>query len=327
MRIGLPRALLYYRYGKFWEEFLKGLGAEVVVSKKTDEELLNKGVSCVSSEVCLPIKIVAGHFLELADRVDAIFFPRIVWLGDKLYACPKMIGIVDIARMLIGNRVRLITPAIKGDFTRAHLKAGLLINPNPIKVWRSWKRSKVQKVQVKTSFPAERGLLRAGIASPSARNDLQVKQIPQPKPNKVGLIGHFYNIGDEFISRAIVETFNRYGYQIVTKEELPLDVLLCKEGFAGKIRWVYERELYNAFRYLLANTAERVAGFCVIVSMGCGPDSLVAEFMREEAQKQGVPFLLLVIDEHTGTAGLVTRVEAFIELLCRQHRTPAKGKS
>lgn len=291
MRIGLPRALLYYRYGRFWECFLKGLGANVVVSRKTDESLLNNGVGCVSSEVCLPIKIVAGHLLELAREVDAIFFPRIVWMQEKLYACPKMIGIVDIARMLIGDRVRLIAPAIKGNFVTAHLIAGLKINPNPIAVWQAFQKAKAHLVH---------GMRHAACGM---RN----------KP--VGLIGHFYNINDDFISRAIIETFKKNGYQIITKEELPQRVLLNKKGLGSKIRWVYERELYNAFEELLP----QVEGFCVIVSMGCGPDSLVAEFMQEEAKKHSVPFLLLVIDEHTGTAGLVTRVEAFIELLRRRH--------
>jgi predicted nucleotide-binding protein (sugar kinase/HSP70/actin superfamily) len=40
--------------------------------------------------------------------------------------------------------------------------------------------------------------------------------------------------------------------------------------------------------------------------------------MREEAQQRDIPFLQLVIDEHTGTAGIVTRIEAFLELAERR---------
>ncbi|MEO0071625.1 MAG: acyl-CoA dehydratase activase-related protein, partial [candidate division WOR-3 bacterium] len=237
MRIGLPRALLYYRYGRFWECFLKGLGAEVVVSRKTDESLLNKGVGCVSSEVCLPIKIVAGHLLELAGEVDAIFFPRIVWMQEKLYACPKMIGIVDIARMLIGDRVRLIAPAIKGNFVTAHLIAGLKINPNPIVVWQAFQQAKKKLSESRSQKHAPSDQTRIGHFG---------RQGGAEGPKQVGLIGHFYNIQEDFISRAIIETFKENGYQIITKEELPQNVLLNKKGFASKIRWVYERELYNA---------------------------------------------------------------------------------
>lgn len=298
MKIGIPRALLYYRYGKFWERFLTELGGEVVLSRKTDAEIVNKGLVHVSSEVCLPIKIVVGHLIELTEEVDAIFFPRLNWLGDKLFACPKMIGIVDVARMLINGRVRLIAPPINGNLFRAHFSAGLQINPNPVRVWDAWKKAKKELrwgINLKSYCPSD--------LSPISSDN-----------TNVAVIGHFYNVGDEFVSRAILGTFRQNGYQVLTKEDLPELVLSKADGFSRNIRWVYERELFNAFECFLG----RVAGFCVMVSMGCGPDSLVAEFMRQRAQKQGVPFLLLVIDEHTGEAGLITRVEAFIELLKRR---------
>ncbi|MCR4423293.1 MAG: acyl-CoA dehydratase activase-related protein [candidate division WOR-3 bacterium] len=300
MRIGIPRALLYYRYGRFWKRFLEELGGEVVLSRKTDEETLQTGLLYVPSEVCLPIKIVAGHLLQLKNDVEAVFFPRLNWLGDKLFACPKMIGIVDVARMLIGEKVKLIAPTINGNLFRAHFAAGLQINPNPLKVWSAWKKTKGELHRKPESVPRNF----------SGSNS---KEMTYPS---IALIGHFYNIGDEFISRAIVNTFKQNGYQIFSKEDLPDNILSRADGFSQNIRWVYERELFNAFEYFLG----KVDGFCVVVSMGCGPDSLVAEFMRERAQDLGVPFLLLVIDEHTGEAGLVTRIEAFIELLRRRKK-------
>jgi len=290
MKVGIPRALLYYRYGRFWEEFLTGLGTELVVTRKTDKALVQQGLSLVPSEVCLPIKIVAGHLAELRGQVDAVFFPRVNWLEDRLYACPKMIGIVDLARMMLGKDTRLIAPSIKGDFLWAHFRAGLELVPNPIGVLRALNRA--------------RRFLSGADRLPEFR----------PGEKRIGLIGHFYNIEDDFVAQAIVATFKSHGYRVLTKEELPAGLLRSRAGFAGNIRWVYERELYNAFRFL----RDKVDGMCVVVSMGCGPDSLVAEFMREEAQAAGVSFLQLVIDEHTGFAGLVTRVEAFIELAERR---------
>ncbi len=293
----MPRALLYYRYGRFWERFLAELGVDVVLSRKTDDEILKRGLASISSEVCLPIKIAVGHLLELADKVDTIFLPRMNWLRPGLFACPKMIGIVDVAAMLFGNKIRLIAPSIKGDFQFAHLQVGFAITRNPLRVLRAWRKAQTELEN-----------------SPATVKD---NYFHDARNNTVGVIGHFYNLGDEFISRPIISTFRRSGYRIITKEDIPQGILLKEDGFAKNIRWVYERELYNAFDYFL----NRVAGLCVIVSMGCGPDSLVAEFMREQARKRAVPFLLLVIDEHTGEAGLVTRVEAFVELLRRRRRS------
>ncbi len=286
MRIGLPRALLYYRYGRFWEEFLSGLGGEVVLSRPTDNDLLQRGLAVVSSEVCLPIKIAAGHVLDLADRVDTIFLPRMFSLDDGLYACPKMIGIVDVCRMMLGNRVRLVAPVVKKDLYGPHFRAGLEMCRNPLRVARALARAR------------------------------RVLEAPQPVPDfpagekRVALIGHFYNTGDGYVADAIIRAFRGHGYRVVCKDDLPHAVLAGRAGFSRNIRWVYERELYNAFRFL----HDKVDGVCVIVSMGCGPDSLVAEFMREESAGARVPFLQLVIDEHTGMAGLVTRIEAFVEL-------------
>jgi predicted nucleotide-binding protein (sugar kinase/HSP70/actin superfamily) len=296
MRVGIPRGLLYYRYGRFWERFLTGLGAEVVVSRKTDKALLQQGLKYVSSEVCLPIKIVAGHIAELRDRVDAVFFPRLVWLEDEMYACPKMIGIVDIARMMLEPDVKLIAPTIKRNVLLPHFRAGLEITRDPVRVMRA--------------LMAARQELRHDPAA------LELK----PDEKRVGLIAHFYNIEDDYIGEPIRAAFNRHGYRLCVKDDLPEALLRSRKGFSRNIRWVYERELYNAFRFYV----DRVDGICVIVSMGCGPDSLVAEFMREEARQRKVPFLQLVIDEHTGTAGLETRIEAFVELAERSRaRRPA----
>ena len=290
MKVGIPRALLYFRYGRFWEKFLTGLGVEVVVSRRTDKVLLQKGLGCVSSEICLPTKIMAGHLVELAGQVDAVFLPRLLWLEDKLYACPKMIGIVDIARMMLGDRVKILAPKIRGNLWLPHFRAGMKLCHDPVRVVR---------------------------ALAHARRFLPVHDRVPDFPageKRVALIGHSYNLEDDFISRPMVDTFTGYGYRICTKDELPEMVLRSRQGFARKIRWVYERELYNAFRFLV----DKVNGVCVIVSMGCGPDSLVAEFMREEAQQRDVPFLQLVVDEHTGTVGVVTRIEAFLELAERR---------
>ncbi len=294
MKVGVPRALLYHRYGRFWEQFLAGLGVEVVVSRRTDKVLLQNGLGHVSSEVCLPIKIMAGHIEELAGQIDALFLPRLLWLEDKLYACPKMIGIVDIARMMTGDRVRIVAPKIQGSLWLPHFSAGMELCHDPVRVVRA-----------------------LAAASRSLPTHDSIPDFPAGE-KRVALIGHFYNLGDDFISRPMVDTFTSHGYRICTKDELPERVLRSREGFARKIRWVYERELYNAFRFLV----DKVSGVCMIVSMGCGPDSLVAEFMREEAQQQDIPFLQLVIDEHTGTAGIVTRIEAFLELAERRRARP-----
>jgi predicted nucleotide-binding protein (sugar kinase/HSP70/actin superfamily) len=289
--VGIPRALLYHRYGRFWQTYLTELGFDVKVSAKTTKQTLEKGLGKVSSEVCLPIKIVAGHIEELKGDVDYLFLPRLVWLRDQMYACPKMIGIPDLARITVPRSCRVVAPMIKGDFVLPHLRAGMELTNNPVRVWQAWLKSR-HLLRTKTTLPD----LPAGV-------------------RKVALVSHFYNLGDHYVAQDITDTLTRAGLRIYSKEDLPASILAGQEGLAKSIRWVYERELYNAFRFY----SDKVDGICAIVSFGCGPDSLVTELMQQEARGLNVPFTQLVIDEHTGKAGIVTRLEAFVELV-KKHK-------
>jgi len=61
-------------------------------------------------------------------------------------------------------------------------------------------------------------------------------------------------------------------------------------------------------------------GFQALRVLGCGPDSLMIDLLRRRA-KGTKPFLSLVIDEHTSESGLITRLEAFVDMIGR-HRGP-----
>ncbi|MCX7785644.1 MAG: acyl-CoA dehydratase activase-related protein [candidate division WOR-3 bacterium] len=297
MTIGIPRALFYYRYGKFWEQLFQSLGIKIVVSPKTNKQILEKGLVKVSSEVCLPIKIVCGHIEILKNQVDAVFLPRFIRLNQGLYACPKMIGIVDIVRMQVGKSCQILSPTIKDNFIISHFLTGLTLTKNPFQT----------KQALKSALPYLKH------NQPKTENSQLCK-------SQILLLSHFYNTGDEFIVKDILSTFESYGFAIVTKEDLPENILSASRGFAQNIRWVYERELYNAFKFYL----DKVAGICNIISFGCGPDSLICEIMSSEAQIKNVPFLKLVIDEHTSKTGLITRIEAFSEIVIQKLKTNNK---
>ncbi len=94
---------------------------------------------------------------------------------------------------------------------------------------------------------------------------------------------------------------------------LPQRILLSYDKGADRVHWVYERELYNAFKYYLP----KVDGFCQVLAFGCGPDSMVGELMLREARDNSKPFLNLLLDEHTSPTGLLTRLEAFVDILKR----------
>ncbi len=62
-KIGIPKALLYYKYYPFWKLFLEEMGYEVVTSGQTTQKMLQDGTSCTVDEACLPVKLFCGHVL------------------------------------------------------------------------------------------------------------------------------------------------------------------------------------------------------------------------------------------------------------------------
>lgn len=96
MKIGLPRALLFYRYGVLWTRFFRALGCEVVLSEETGKDILAAGTKNALDETCLPVKIFMGHVAALAGRCDFIFVPRFSKCGKDAEFCDRLWGLPDM---------------------------------------------------------------------------------------------------------------------------------------------------------------------------------------------------------------------------------------
>jgi len=57
------------------------------------------------------------------------------------------------------------------------------------------------------------------------------------------------------------------------------------------------------------------------MSFGCGVDSFVCDLIERRVRKtKDVPFIILTLDEHSGQAGMDTRLEAFIDMVRWRYR-------
>ena len=69
----------------------------------------------------------------------------------------------------------------------------------------------------------------------------------------------------------------------------------------------------SAFRFF---SSKQLDGLIYMTSFGCGPEALVEELVARWAKQEGnLPLMTLTIDEHTGEAGMNTRLEAFTEMI------------
>ena len=51
--VGIPRALMFYRYETLWTSFFEAIGVRVVTSKPSERALLERGDALSMDECCL----------------------------------------------------------------------------------------------------------------------------------------------------------------------------------------------------------------------------------------------------------------------------------
>jgi len=316
MKVGIPGGLLYFRYGKLWNSYLHALGAEVVESGETTRSILTSGVSKAESESCLPVKVFYGHVLALKDKVDALFVPRLVSVKRRTHTCPKMLGLPDMARAAAGEGLPVISPTI--DFHsglwsnyRAVYSMGRLFTSNPLRIInagiKAWREHRLY---------LER--LTLGLDHRGALEGQTDRLLCEGRELRVGVIGHHYNVYDTFTTMSLLDRLRSMGVDVVTADMVPEKLReRALKRLPKNIYWSYEREIAGA---ILACSRHRlVDGIIFMISFPCGPDSIIRVLCEQENRLMGnLPMITLVMDEHTGEGGFLTRIEAFVDMLRRR---------
>ena len=315
-RIGICRALHTYHHYSLWQAFLAGLGWEVVLSEPTGRRLVEQGVRLSPSEICLPVKAFLGHVDELKDKVDALFLPRIVCTkvaGGWFFGCPKAIALPDLTRAVFDSLPVIVEPILDGQIrTDAESFGAAVSGMNRRADIRAAYLAASAAAQAATQRTRQRG-------SPLHMFSEQATKAGGPetadgKPAvRIGIVGHSYLLFDSGLSLGVLDKIREAGARPVlvfpTAHEVENE---ARRGTA--INWYYELELLAAARHLIET--ERVDGLLLVASFACGTGAVTNELIRREAvHRHGIPTMLLLLDEHTGEAGLTTRVESFVDLL------------
>jgi len=318
-RVGIPRALLYYYYYPMWKGFFEALGQEVVVSSKTTKAIMDKGVKQAIDDACLPVKLFFGHVLDLRDKTDYIFIPRMVSVEKKAYICPKFLGLPDMIKYNVPDLPPLIDVTVnmsrkEKSLYKSFADAGKIFSNNPLAVRRAFRHG----IDELDRFNR---LNKLGYMPHEAIENMEQGLVAQNFwPDQSGvltiaLIGHGYNIYDTYISMNIIGKLREMGVRAVTPDNLKESLVEeHAEQLPKRLFWTLgKRMIGSAFHFM---DSDSIDGIIHVASFGCGPDSFTGEIIERQVRRRGnLPFLNLTIDEHTGEAGVITRLEAFIDMI------------
>lgn len=323
--IGIPQALAYYDYFPFWQTFFSNLGAQLVISPKTNQAIVREGVRRAVDGTCFPVKIFYGHVHWLIEAgVERLFLPRLVSVAPKEYICPKFMGLPDMMAAAFPGGPGVYSPVL--DLNRP-------------RKYSEYEMGNVAKDLGCSSLGIRQALEQGGRAQRQHEMHLQEGNWPtQDRQNqwedsvtlnestqlaagsfpfpilRIGLLGHSYLIYDDFANMQIVARLKKMGAEVLTVDMLPSERIAAQ---AAKWR---KRMFWTSGRRILGAAWEYVEmpvdGIVYITAFGCGTDSLTAELVERTVRRHSrIPQLILNLDEHTGEAGVVTRLEAFVDML------------
>jgi predicted nucleotide-binding protein (sugar kinase/HSP70/actin superfamily) len=194
-----------------------------------------------------------------------------------------------------------------------------------------------------SGFPAATGTSQSAVRSPQSalkssfvirhsslpnpQSAVRSPQSPVPAPRpltpalRIGVIAHPYLLFDSILSIGLKEKLENLGAQVFTPGTVPETATFPESARTREICWYYEQELLRSAGYLLA--AGRIDGLLLVSSFSCGTSAVINEVINRELNHSGIPMSTLLLDEHTAEAGLMTRLEAFVDLV--KHRTKHKG--
>lgn len=312
VKVGIPEALLYHEFGSLWLNFFQNIRVPVALSGKTNKQILDRGMSLAIDESCIPLKVYLGHVESLLTTCSHIFVPRIAQYYPDNHLCAKLAGLPDIVQntFRLANE-KLLSPNIENSSTATIAKAvHTICRPLGLSDFTGHQAYRQAVKQWKNTIPI---------------------QSVHPAKAKIAIIGHSYIIKDVFFNSDIENFFKSQEVELIISSDLPNKRIYEEaKAFQQDIYWQLSMKIAGAARYFCGQ--DDIAGVIIVSSFGCGPDSLVNEYLEHHIFKpSNKPHMVLTIDEHTGNAGLITRVEAFWDMVARrlklESKLPADGLS
>ncbi len=297
MKIGIPRALLYYRFDTLWRTFFQELGFETVLSPVTDKTILDEGSRYSIDENCLSSKLFFGHIAVLEGKCDAVFVPRIANYGKEGIMCTRFEALYDTAINTFRDKdLKFITCDVdlqeKKTEEAAFTSLGIELGCSREKSLGAYRAAKTadRNSQEKKIRYQEQQLEKEGI--------------------KILIVGHSYNLHDEYIGRPIIKNLYNLNAIPLLADAVDLDqarreyTAICKD-----VPWMVNRELVGAIHQY----RDKIDGLILLTAFPCGPDSMLNEMIIRRVK--GLPILNLLLDSQDGNAGIETRLESFVDII------------
>ena len=260
IKIGIPKALLYYKYKDLWCNFFENLGCDVVISPNTNKETIEIGKKYVLDEACISLKIFMGHVHYLIDKCDYVFIPRISCLKKGEKVCTNFMAIYDLCRNTFDKDfLHCNIDVTHGeDEEYAFIGLGLELGFSFRKSRDAYKKAKLhEKLMNERRYSKQKMLLASS------------------EKTKILLVGHPYNYSDNYDPKYLEVDYKK---------------------IAPKNYFTYNKELLGSIAFY----QNFVDGIILVSAFPCGPDSLSNEMIIRKKKIPLLVLTIDELDSNTG---------------------------
>ena len=349
IQVGIACSGLYHELFPFWAAFFRSLGAKVVLSGKSSEEILEQGKMHLAAEMCYPIEVLVGHYRELMNKEpDYIFIPEVVdleplpWAADwpRSLSCPLLMMI----RGVVVHSLNIPEDKV--------LHAQLNYREGPARIKEQLLPAAKKLLGENFSHAAYQRALDEGYGA-QKKFQLAIQEEGRRIIEGLGaypdaivtlILGRSYTLYDSFVSKDLMSYAAKLG-MVALSQDFLLEYLCgwyegrYKSTFLDPLRADFERymkqkmdhmdNIYPAQLQHMLSAALAAQFFNERAEQSslpqlhlvlqdpfrCGPNSMLRHFLDNVSG-----YLRLTLDEHTAAAGMITRLEAF-KNTCRSRKS------
>jgi predicted CoA-substrate-specific enzyme activase len=299
--VGMQRALYGVHSSVLWAHFFDHLGFRLVLTPATTQQISKIGIESMVAETCYPVKVSFGHVRELAGKTRFLFLPTLIDMpvprpSEMGYYCPMVQSNAYMVRSAFNlARSSLLSPSL-------HLKydADLLATELSDQIHEKLgvTRARVKKA-VHYALERQHQYLKE-----LQREGRDILENLLPREPVVVVTGRPYNLYDERVNLRLGQNLSKIGLTA-----LPMDFLDVSDIDLGEFS-----SMYWGLGAQILRTAKRISALpkafgLHLTNFGCGADSFIEHFYRHIMGSKA--YLILELDEHSAMAGIMTRLEAF----------------
>jgi predicted CoA-substrate-specific enzyme activase len=299
--VGMIRALYGIHGSLLWAHFFDHLGFRLVLTPPTSERISKCGVEAMTAETCYPVKVSHGHARLLVGQTRHLFLPTPVDMAtprarERAYYCPMVQSNAYMIRAALG---------IPAD---AVLNPSLNLRSDPDMLALDLYRQMGRRLGV------GKGGMRRALRYALERQDAFVKDLHRqgeqilrgigPDEPLLVVTGRPYNLYDERLNLRLGQSLAKIGVAAVPMDFI--DASAMPLGEFASMYWGLGAQILRTAR--LISAISNYFGLH-LTNFGCGADSFIEHFYKHIMGAKAC--LILELDEHSAAAGVMTRLEAY----------------